>query len=68
LYGRYLKDFKIQNSEYRGHQVGPKDPGSQNFSFLAFKLKCHLTEKKNSKKINGNGFFPQLKFGKKSFD
>jgi hypothetical protein len=36
-YGRYLKDFKFQNSEYRGHQVGPKDSGSRNFSFLAFK-------------------------------
>jgi NOL1/NOP2/fmu family ribosome biogenesis protein len=37
LYGRYLKDFKFQNSEYRGHQVSPKVSGSQNFSFLAFK-------------------------------
>jgi hypothetical protein len=37
LYGRYLEDFKFQNSEYRGLQVGPKDSGSQNFSFLAFK-------------------------------
>jgi hypothetical protein len=24
-------------SEYEVHQVGPKDSGSQNFSFLAFK-------------------------------
>jgi hypothetical protein len=37
LYGRYLKDFKFKNSEYRGHQVGPKDLESQNFGFLAFK-------------------------------
>jgi hypothetical protein len=34
LYGRYPKDSKFQNSEV--HQVGPKDYGSQNFSFLAF--------------------------------
>jgi hypothetical protein len=31
----YPKDFKFQNSEYRGHQVGPKYTKSQNFSFLA---------------------------------
>jgi hypothetical protein len=35
LYGRYPKDSKFQNSEYEVHQVGPKDYGSQNFSFLA---------------------------------
>jgi hypothetical protein len=29
-------DSKFQNSEYEVHQVGPKDYGSQNFSFLAF--------------------------------
>jgi hypothetical protein len=29
-----ISNFKI---EYRGHQVGPKDSGSQYFSFLAFK-------------------------------
>jgi hypothetical protein len=32
-----MKDVKFQNSEYRGHQVGPKDSRSQSFSFLAFK-------------------------------
>jgi hypothetical protein len=26
----------MSNSEYEVHQVGPKDYGSQNFSFLAF--------------------------------
>jgi hypothetical protein len=36
LYGRYPKDSKFQNSEYEVHQVGPKDYGSQNFTFLAF--------------------------------
>ena len=36
LYGRYPQDSKFQNSEYEVHQVGPKDSGSQNFSFLAF--------------------------------
>jgi hypothetical protein len=35
LYERYPKDSKFQNSEYEVHQVGPKDYGSQNFSFLA---------------------------------
>jgi hypothetical protein len=35
--GTYLKNFKFQNSEYRGHQVDPKYSGSQNFSFLAYK-------------------------------
>jgi hypothetical protein len=40
LYGRYPKDFKFQNSEVHGmryevHEVGSKDYGSQNFSFLA---------------------------------
>jgi hypothetical protein len=34
-YGRYPKDSKFQNSEYDVHQVGPKDFGSQYFSFLA---------------------------------
>jgi hypothetical protein len=37
LYGRYPKNSKFQNSEYAGHQVGLKDSGSRNFSFLAFK-------------------------------
>jgi hypothetical protein len=37
LYRRYPKDFKFQNSDYRGHQVGLKNSGSQNLSFLAFK-------------------------------
>jgi hypothetical protein len=36
LYGRVPKDSKFQNFEYEVHQVGPKDYGSQNFSFLAF--------------------------------
>jgi hypothetical protein len=36
LYGRYPKDSKFQKSEYEVHQVGPKDCGNQNFSFLAF--------------------------------
>jgi hypothetical protein len=35
-YGRYPKDSKFQNSEYKVHQVGPKDYGSQNFNSLAF--------------------------------
>jgi hypothetical protein len=30
-----IPNFKI--SEYAGHQVGLKDSGSRNFSFLAFK-------------------------------
>jgi hypothetical protein len=29
-------DSKLQNSEYKVHQVGPKDYLSQNFSSLAF--------------------------------
>jgi hypothetical protein len=29
-----ISNFKILNE---GHQVGPKNSGSQNFSFLAFK-------------------------------
>jgi hypothetical protein len=29
-------DVIIQNSEYEVHQVGPKDSGSQNFSFFSF--------------------------------
>jgi hypothetical protein len=33
----YLKEPEFQNSEYEVHQVGPKDSGSQNFSFLALK-------------------------------
>jgi hypothetical protein len=32
-----IYDVKFQNSEYEVHQVGLKDYGSQNFSFLAFK-------------------------------
>jgi hypothetical protein len=36
LYERYPKDFKLQNSEYRGHQVSLKESESQNFSFLSF--------------------------------
>jgi hypothetical protein len=40
LYGRYPKDLKFHNSEYAGHQVGPKDFGSRNFSILAFKGKA----------------------------
>jgi hypothetical protein len=35
LYGRYLKDYEFQDFEYEVHQVGLKDFGSQNFSFLA---------------------------------
>jgi hypothetical protein len=34
---RYPKDSKFQNSEYAGHQVGLKDSGSRDFSFIAFK-------------------------------
>jgi hypothetical protein len=52
LYRRYLKDFKFQNSEYRGHQVGPKDLGSKNFSFLAFKEEAVGVAKIYA---NGNG-------------
>jgi hypothetical protein len=33
----YLKEPEFQNSGYEVHQVGPKDSGSQNFSFLALK-------------------------------
>jgi hypothetical protein len=36
LYERYPKDSKFQNYDYKGHQIGPKDVGSQNFSFLTF--------------------------------
>jgi hypothetical protein len=32
----YLYDVKFHNSEFEVHQVGLKDYGSQNFSFLAF--------------------------------
>jgi hypothetical protein len=35
--GGYLKELEFQNSEYELHQVGPKNSGSQNFSFLALK-------------------------------
>jgi hypothetical protein len=34
FYGRYPKYVKFQNSEYRGHQLGPKDSRCQSFSFL----------------------------------
>jgi hypothetical protein len=37
LFERCPKYFKFQNSEYAGHQVGQKDLGSRNFSFLALK-------------------------------
>jgi hypothetical protein len=37
LNGRYPKNVKFQNSEYKVTQVDTKDSGSQNFSFLAFK-------------------------------
>jgi hypothetical protein len=37
LLGGYLWEPEFQNSEYEVHQVGPKDSGSQNFSFLALK-------------------------------
>jgi hypothetical protein len=37
MYGRYLKDSEFQDSEYEVHQVGLKDPGSQNFRTLDFK-------------------------------
>jgi hypothetical protein len=33
---------KFQNSEYEVHQVGPKDYGSQNFSFLACKGRLEM--------------------------
>jgi hypothetical protein len=36
LRGTLSKDVKFQNSEYED-QVGPKNLGKQNFSFLAFK-------------------------------
>jgi hypothetical protein len=29
-------DSTFQNSEYEVHQIGPKNYGSQNYSFLAF--------------------------------
>jgi hypothetical protein len=35
LLGGYLKELEFQNSVYEVHQVGSKDSGSQNFSFLA---------------------------------
>ena len=35
LLGGYPKDTEFQNSEYAGHQVGPNEAGSQNFSSLA---------------------------------
>jgi hypothetical protein len=37
LCGRYPKDSKFQKSEYEVHQIGPKDPGSKNFSLLVSK-------------------------------
>jgi hypothetical protein len=37
LQGNYSKKPFYQKSEYEVHQVGPKNAGSQNFSFLAFK-------------------------------
>jgi hypothetical protein len=36
--GGTLRNFK--NTEYAGHPVGPKNSGSRNFSFLAFKGKA----------------------------
>jgi hypothetical protein len=40
LLGGYLKEPKFQNSGYEVHQVGPKEAGSQNFSFLTLKGKA----------------------------
>jgi hypothetical protein len=37
LYGGYLKEPEVQYSDYEVHQVGLKDPGSQNFKTLSFK-------------------------------
>jgi hypothetical protein len=37
LLGGYLKEPEFLNSKYEVHQVGSKDFGSQNFSFLALK-------------------------------
>jgi hypothetical protein len=37
LYGRYLKDSEYKDSEYKVHQVGLNDSGSQNFRILAYK-------------------------------
>jgi hypothetical protein len=50
--GGTLRISNSKNSEYRGHQVGPKDSGSQNFSFLAFKGKAVGVAKIYA---NGNG-------------
>jgi hypothetical protein len=33
----YPKEPEFQNSDSAGHQVGPNDSGSQNFSLLVFK-------------------------------
>jgi hypothetical protein len=37
LLNSYLKEPEFQNSQYEVHQVGSKDSGSQNFSFIALK-------------------------------
>jgi hypothetical protein len=58
LYGRYPKDSKFKNSEYEVHQVGLKDYGSQNFSFLAF-IGTELVSRQIS---SGNGAWQTEKF------
>jgi hypothetical protein len=50
--GGTLRIFYFQNSEYRGHQVGPKDSVSQNFRFLVFKEEAVDVAKIYA---NGNG-------------
>jgi hypothetical protein len=37
LLSGYLEEPEFQNSEYEVHQVGSKNSGSQNFSFIALK-------------------------------
>jgi hypothetical protein len=39
--GEYPKEPEFQNSEYKLHQVGSKDCGSQNFRIIAFKEGTH---------------------------
>jgi hypothetical protein len=68
LYGKYPKDVKFQNSEYRGHRVGPKDSESQNFNFLAFtgeavgKQQRHVID---GKKYRSNYVFSHKKVQKR---
>jgi hypothetical protein len=54
FYGRYPYIVKFQNSEYKVHQVDTKACGSQNFSFLAFKV-ISVASRQISSNNGGNG-------------